>query len=136
MKPLKEDFDFDIDLAASKENAKCEEYICKSSLDKEWSGVGWLNPPYGGRGENSLKNWVKKSYKESKEDECTVVALIPARTNTQWWHNYCMEAEEIRLIKGRPKFIGADYGLPQPLAIVVFDGGNEKTKIKTLELEN
>lgn len=74
----------------------------------------WMNPPY-----INLKIWIEKAYKESRKDNCTVVCLIPARTNTSWWHDYCMNGD-IWFIKGRPKFKGCKYGLPQPLAIVIF----------------
>lgn len=73
-----------------------------------------MNPPY-----KDMKRWVIKAYEESRKDDCVVVCLIPARTNTNWWHQYCMKGE-IRFIEGRPKFEGCVHGLPQPLAIVVF----------------
>ena len=72
-----------------------------------------MNPPF-----NELKKWVEKAYKESLKG-ATVVCLIPSRTNTNWWHEYCMKGE-IRYIKGRPKFKGCVHGFPQPLSIVVF----------------
>ena len=65
------------------------------------------------------KKWIEKAYKESLKDSTIVVCLVPARTNTNWWHTYCMKGE-IRFICGRPKFKGAKHGLPQPLAIVIF----------------
>lgn len=72
-----------------------------------------MNPPFGSQGK-----WVQKAYEESLNG-ITVVCLLPARTNTNWWHDYCMTGE-IRFIRGRPKFKGAKHGLPQPLAIVIF----------------
>lgn len=73
-----------------------------------------MNPPY-----KDMKKWVIKAYEESIKNDSIVVCLIPARTNTKWWHEYCMKGE-IRFIKGRPKFEGCIHGLPQPLAIVIF----------------
>lgn len=74
-----------------------------------------MNPPY-----KTMKEWIKKAYEESRKDNTTVVCLIPARTNTKWWHQYCMQGE-IRFIEGRPKFEGCIHGLPQPLALIIFN---------------
>jgi len=60
--------------------------------------------------------------------------LIPARTNTVWWHDYCMKAKEIRFIKGRPKFGDAKHGLPQPLAIVIFAKHYGETKFSSFSI--
>ena len=132
---LDDEFGFDVDLSASRENTKCEKFISEKedALSISWKGCGWLNPPYGGGGKNSLKNWVKKAFEESRKKGCKVVMLIPARTNTMWWHDYCMRAKEIRLIKGRPKFKGNIHGLPQPLAIIVFENSSENPILKTQE---
>jgi len=132
---LNSEFHFEIDLAASKENRKCILFFSETDngLSKTWNGIGWLNPPYGGTKENAIKNWVKKAFDETRKDGCVVVMLIPARTNTEWWHNYCMKAKEIRFIRGRPKFKGNIHGLPQPLAIVVFQKTNNIPLLKTQE---
>ena len=122
---LDEEFRFTLDACADSVNHKCDNYYTKEqdSLSKEWNGVCWMNPPY-----KDMKKWVIKAYNESRKDNTTVVCLIPARTNTNWWHEYCMKGE-IRFIKGRPKFEGCIHGLPQPLAIVIFNkniSGNYK----------
>jgi phage N-6-adenine-methyltransferase len=119
-KKLDEEFHFTFDLAASPHNTKCEKFCSIGSLHHPWKGVCWLNPPYGNTKGNRLSDWVKKAHEETKDSDTTVVMLIPARTNTNWWHLYCMRAYEIKFINGRPKFGDADHGLPQPLAIVVF----------------
>ena len=72
-----------------------------------------MNPPFGVQGK-----WIKKAYNESLKGT-TVVCLMPSRTNTNWWHDYCMKGE-IRFVRGRPIFKGAKHGLPQPLSIVIF----------------
>jgi len=130
---LNEEFLFDIDVAANNNNKKCDKFINekKNALIKEWEGTCWLNPPYGGKRENSLKNWVKRAFEQSRKKNCVVVMLIPARTNTIWWHEYIMRAKEIRLIRGRPKFKGNIHGLPWPLAIIVFCEESEKPILKT-----
>lgn len=107
-------FKFETDICASKENTKCKKYYSEedSCLDKIWEGVNWMNPPY-----KNMKTFIKKAFDE--RENAITVCLIPARTNTKWWHDYCMKGE-IYFICGRPKFKGCIHGLPQPLALVVF----------------
>lgn len=129
-------FNFNFDLAASEENKKCNDYYSETddALSKTWKGRCWLNPPYGGKTNNKLELWIKKAYTESLKDDCFVVMLIPTRTNTNWWHKYCMNAKEVYFIKGRPKFGDAKHGLPQPLALIYFDGNNINCSFKTFEI--
>jgi len=119
-------YQYEFDLAADSENAKCKRFFSEQedALSQDWTYLGrcWLNPPYGGNGKNSLKRWVQKAYESAKWPTCHISMLMPARTNTVWWHDYCMKARMIWLIKGRPKFGDAKYGLPQPLAVVMFSG--------------
>ncbi len=113
--PLQKEFSFTLDVAASINNSKCKRFFTKKDdgLSKDWKGTCWMNPPY-----NNKKGWIIKAYNESKKG-ATVVCLVPARTNTNWWHDFCMKGE-IRFIRGRVKFVGAKHGLPQPLALVIF----------------
>jgi len=113
--PLHKEFKFNLDVCATAKNKKVKNYLSRKvdALSKEWKGTCWMNPPFGQQGK-----WVKKAYQESKKGN-TIVCLLPARTNTCWWHDYAMKGE-VRFIKGRPKFKGAKHGLPQPLAIVIF----------------
>ena len=113
--PLHEEFKFTLDVCAEEYNKKCEVYFSPkdNALLQKWTGVCWMNPPFGQQGK-----WVKKAYKESQRG-ATVVCLLPSRTNTNWWHDYCMKGE-VRFIRGRPKFKGCKHWLPQPLAIVIF----------------
>jgi len=135
---LNEIYSFNIDLAADNSNKKCNNYFSEEddSLEQIWVGRGWLNPPYGGRAKNKLSNWIKKAKEEVDCGHADLVAvLLPARTNTVWWKKYCMTASTIYFICGRPKFGNARYGLPQPLAIVVFDKGCDgNTKFLTFEV--
>lgn len=116
---LNAEFNFTLDVAASKENTKCQKFFTKedNGLAQDWAGICWMNPPY-----NNKKGWIIKAYNESLKG-ATVVCLVPARTNTNWWHDYCMKGE-VRLIRGRVKFDGAIHGLPQPLALVIFTPPN------------
>lgn len=116
---LNEEFNFELDVCANVHNAKCDRYFTEETdgLKQDWKGVCWMNPPYG----RVIGDWIKKAY-ESSLNGATVVCLLPARTDTQWWHEYCMKGE-IRLIKGRLKFGDSKNSAPFPSAIVIFGQG-------------
>lgn len=118
-KSLDEEFAFETDVCASEENAKCKKYftIKEDGLKQEWLGVCWMNPPYG----REIGKWIKKAYESALENGTTVVCLVPSRTDTRWWHDYCMKGE-IRFIKGRLKFGNSTNSAPFPSAIVIFCG--------------
>lgn len=84
-------------------------------LKTEWGGSSFVNPPYG----RELPKWIEKAHTEWKKGK-NVVLLIPSRTDTRWWHEYCMKASEIRFIKGRLKFDDQKNSAPFPSAIVIF----------------
>lgn len=110
---------FTLDAAASSVNYKVATYYTQSddSLSQDWSGNRvFLNPPYG----RALKDWVKKAYEEGQKDNTMVVMLIPARTDTKYWHDYVMKADEIRFVRGRIKFGDETNSAPFPSAVVVF----------------
>jgi len=132
---LNREFGFTLDLAADATNAKCSAYytVKNDALKLPWHGVCWLNPPYGAK-QHRLSDWVRKAFREAQTKAgCTVAMLIPARTNTRWWHDYCMRAAEIRFINGRPKFGDAKHGLPQPLALIVFRPHDGPTVLSSFE---
>ena len=119
---LDQEFGFGIDVCATQDNAKCPGYlgIEQDGLMYPWSESlhtrlqpCWMNPPY-----SQLKLWVKKAYEESQKG-CTVVCLIPSRTDTVAWHDYVMKGE-IRFIRGRLKFGGSENSAPFPSAVVIF----------------
>ena len=124
--PLNEEFNFTIDVAADSENKKCERFYDKekNGLIQKWDNeIVWCNPPYG----RDVPLWLKKGL-ESKKYNTTSVFLIPARTNTTWFHNICLKSDEIRFVKGRPKFYNHAnkdketlHGLPVPLCLVIFN---------------
>jgi phage N-6-adenine-methyltransferase len=125
---MNKEFHFTLDAAASQENSKVEEFISKEqdAFKVDWgTNVCWLNPPYG-RG-YPLVSWVKRAHEQSLAG-ATVVMLIPARTNTNWFHDYCLAHGEVRFIRGRPKFGGATHGLPQPLCFVIFRPAGQPRK--------
>ena len=84
-------------------------------LNIEWGKRNFVNPPYG----NQTKLWLKKGVEEWKKGKL-VVFLIPSRTGNKWFHDYVMQATEIRFIKGRLKFEGADNSAPFDSCIAVF----------------
>lgn len=116
-----EEFYFTLDAAARHDNAKCARYLGPLddalTYDKlDWrEEVVWLNPPY----DASLARWVERaSYWASKG--ATVCCLIPAHTDTRWWHKYVEGRAEVRFIKGRIRFVGAPYNAPFPSCLIVF----------------
>lgn len=113
---LNEEFGFTIDVCATPENTKCSLFYSENSLSKEWEGVVWCNPPYG----RQIGYWVKKAY-ESSLKGTTCVILLPARTDTKWFHNFILGKAKIRFIKGRLKFGDAENNAPFPSMIVVYE---------------
>ena len=117
---LNREFNFNLDPCALPENAKCEKYFTPAinGLLQCWGGYTvFCNPPYG----RQIYDWVKKCYQESKKPNTTVVMLIPARTDTKYFHEFIYhQAKEIRFIKGRLKFGSAKNSAPFPSMIVVF----------------
>jgi phage N-6-adenine-methyltransferase len=113
-----EKFNFELDVCATHENAKCTKYftIDDDGLSKEWSGICWMNPPYG----REIIKWMEKAYKSSLNG-ATVVCLVPARTDTKWWHEYAIKGD-IEFIRGRLKFGGSKNSAPFPSAVVTFNG--------------
>ena len=109
-------FNFTLDVCASHENKKCDQYFTPEidGLKQDWKGNCWMNPPYG----RKIKVWIKKAY-ESSLNGATVVCLLPARTDTSWWHDYCMKGH-ITFIRGRLRFGGSKDNAPFPNAIVIF----------------
>jgi phage N-6-adenine-methyltransferase len=121
---LQAEFGFTLDVCANAENAKCLRYFTEEQdgLAQDWTGVCWMNPPYG----REIGKWVKKAY-QSAEQGATIVCLLPARTDTAWWQTYVSRATEIRLYKGRLKFGSATNSAPFPSALVVFRSGELDT---------
>jgi phage N-6-adenine-methyltransferase len=109
---LDREFHFTLDVCALPYNAKCAHYYTpdKDGLRQPWGGqVCWLNPPYG----RAIGLWVAKAYQEALGG-ATVVALLPPRTDTAWWHQYIAKAADVRFIKGRLKFSNATNSAPFP----------------------
>jgi phage N-6-adenine-methyltransferase len=134
---LNEEFKFTLDPCATNHNAKCNKYYTKQDdgLLQDWGGERvFMNPPYG----REIGKWVKKAYQESLKG-AIVVCLIPARTDTSYYHDYIFPYAEIRFIRSRMKFKHQNQekadNAPFPSAIVIFDNKKQnKQKYKQLEL--
>ena len=115
---LDSEFHFEVDVCATSENAKCRHYYTKEldGLSSTWSGICWCNPPYG----RDIGQWVKKGRDTAKAGKGTVVMLLPARTDTRWFHNYVLGQAEIRFLQGRLKFGDAKHGAPFPSMLAIF----------------
>jgi phage N-6-adenine-methyltransferase len=125
-KRLDEVFHFTLDPCCRPDSALCETWYSKAhnGLVQDWAGHSvFMNPPYGRK---LTAQWVEKAYREAQKPGTIVVALIPARTDTKWWHAFVMHAKEVRLVEGRIKFctkgVPHKSGAPFPSAVVVFDG--------------
>lgn len=114
---LDREFHFDLDVCALPENAKCVRYYTpeQDGLSQPWKGVCWCNPPYG----RKIGSWVLRGFFASAEG-ATVVMLLPARTDTKWFHEYIYGKAEVRFIKGRLKFGGSTNSAPFPSMVVIF----------------
>lgn len=116
---LNEEFHFTLDAAASSDNAKCANYFTEEQdgLAQSWKGHAvWCNPPYC----RKTGLWVKKAYEEHQRTGCTVVMLLPSRTDVRWFHDYILGKAEIRFIKGRLKFGGSKNSALFPSIVVIY----------------
>lgn len=114
-------FDFQLDVAANAANAKCARFFTKkkNGLLQEWANRNWMNPPYG----KTISEWVKKADQEAENGKLTV-ALLPARTDTAWFHDFCAKWHCV-FLRGRMKFErkmggGVAGTAPFPSMIVYF----------------
>lgn len=116
---LDAEFHFTLDACATAENAKCANFFSpeQDGLKQVWSGTVFMNPPYG----RQILRWVEKAFKTAETGGATVVCLLPARTDTRWFWDFCFKGE-VRFIRGRIKFerLGAKTSAPFPSCIVIF----------------
>ncbi len=115
---LDDEFGFTLDVCATVQNAKVDNYFSldDNGLEQDWTGhTCWMNPPYG----REIGGWIKKAYEESLRG-AKVICLLPARTDTKWFHDYIYGKAEIRFLKGRLKFGNAKNSAPFPSMVVIF----------------
>lgn len=128
---LDEEFRFSLDAAATDKTAKCPIYFTKETdgLKSSWSiageGAVFCNPPYG----REIGKWVAKAHAEAESGK-TIVLLIPARTDTSYFHDHIYGHAEIRFIRGRLRFTD-EAGIPFPPApfpsmLVIYNGRGER----------
>lgn len=118
---LNKEFNFNLDPCSDGKNNKCERFFTKKQdgLKQNWGGSRvFCNPPYG----LEIKKWVEKAYREGTKDNTLVVLLIPARTDTKYFHDYILNRSEIRFVKGRLKFGNEKQSAPFPSMLVIFRG--------------
>ena len=119
---LNDEFHFTLDPCSTHENAKSDNHYTaeEDGLLRDWTGeTVFVNPPYG----HKIKDWVRKCYEESRKPNTKVVMLIPARTDTTYFHDYIYGHAEIRFIRGRLKFENngvAKDAAPFPSMVVIF----------------
>ena len=116
---LNEEFHFDLDVCANESNHKCALYYDRKQdgLKMPWTNhVVWCNPPYG----REIGKWVKKAYFEHCAHGTTIVMLLPARTDTRWFHNYVLGWSAIRFLQGRLKFGDCKNSAPFPSMLVIY----------------
>lgn len=116
---LSEVFDWDLDVCASRGNV-CKNFYYENGLSLSWAGLCWMNPPYG----KQIGKWMDKA------SENNVICLVPARTDTRWWHRNIHKASLVVFIKGRLKFGNQKGSAPFPSAFVVFGDITDKQKDK------
>ena len=117
---LNNEFHFTLDVCAVPENAKCEKFYTPDDdgLSQPWDGTVWCNPPYG----REIGKWVLTASIASGTRGTTVVMLLPARTDTRWFHDYIYQKErvEIRFLRGRLKFGNSKNSAPFPSMLAIF----------------
>lgn len=96
---------FDMDVAAPEDRKYChvkaDHFITKDSLDMQWNGFCWMNPPFGGR--NSIQGWLNKLIQHGNG-----IALTPDRTSVEWWQDVAQRAHGVLFVAGKIKFIRPD----------------------------
>lgn len=128
-KKLNKHFKFELDVCADDENALCDKFYTSydSCLDYDWEECNFMNPPYG----REISKFVEKAYDEWLNNDCTIVALLPARTDTKWFHDYIYQLANITFIKGRLKFEGGEKLAPAPFpSMIVIWWGMKKINDK------
>lgn len=109
---------FDLDPCATPDNAKAPAWFAKEDdgLSKDWYGSVWMNPPYG----REIGKWVRKAFEEVEKGNAErAVCLVPSRTDTRWWHDWCVRGE-VEFVRGRLRFGGSRWNAPFPSAVVTF----------------
>ena len=120
-------YKFDLDAAASRINNKHYRYISQDALYKEWKGTSvFIHIPQV----RSIGDWVRKAWQESSSEK-TVVMLLPVRTDTAWFHEYCTMADTLIYLRGRLEAIHKTEPIGIcgfPHMVVVFGGEGHRVR--------
>lgn len=96
---------FDLDVAAPIDRSFCyvpaKKFITENSLDQEWKGFIWMNPPFSGRNGKDL--WLNKMYNHGNG-----IAFIPDRTSAPWWQKHAAKSDCVLFINGKINMIRSD----------------------------
>lgn len=127
---LDKEFHFTLDVCAIQENAKCKNFYSpdQDGLTQPWTGICWCNPPYG----RQIGSWVRRAWISSASGNI-VVMLLPARTDTRWFHDYIYKKSrvEVRFLRGRLKFGGCKNSAPFPSMVCIFRPSKEEENAPT-----
>jgi phage N-6-adenine-methyltransferase len=121
---------FTVDVCATANNAKCAKFFTKEDdgLAQTWTGRVFMNPPYG----RQIGRWMTKAFEAAQTTAELVVALVPARVDTAWWHDTAAQGE-VRFLRGRLCFGNASSSAPFPSAVVIFRNEKNVTKFPKTE---
>lgn len=121
---LNNEFDFELDVCASPENAKLDHYITQEMdafkapwiNQKDYPARCWMNPPYG----RQINRWMELAFRWSLRG-ATVVCLVPNRAGSKWWRQWVLgRADEVRFVDGRLRFDDQDQYAPFESAVVIY----------------
>lgn len=120
-------YHFDLDVCATEQNAKCKRFFNskQDGLKKSWGGATiWCNPPY-----SNIIEWCRKATEE-QQNGTTTVMLVPARTDTKWFHQYVWQKPnvDVQFVRGRLRFGGSNQNAPFPSMVIVFRGIQDGTE--------
>lgn len=113
------EFSFTLDPCCTPETAKCTKYFtpAENGLLQSWAEERvFMNPPFG----REIPEWMRKAWREARDNHALVVCLVPARVETRWWHETAAKASDVRFPIGRINFDGGKSCAPFPIAIVIF----------------
>lgn len=109
---------FTVDLAATEENAVCDEYFTEAinALKQGWSFAGWcwLNPPF-----KRIDPWVQKAYQESRRGG-RIAMLVPAGVGANWWRDWVHGKAFVLLLNGRLTFVGETAPYPKDCVLLLY----------------
>ncbi len=110
-------FEFQLDVCATRQNAKCPRFFSpeENGLAQPWRGRCWMNPPYG----RGIEAWIQKAYEEAAAGHALVVGLIPAKTDTGWWHDF-VAGTTVHLFRRRLRFNGSKTNAPFASALAIW----------------